>query len=520
MGKIPNTHLILLKSNISQWILVAKGLITELETEGVIKKPDGLTVKIKINLTKEGVKFNSETDTEVIPQLFSYYFNPINKDLRKELILTMSKVIAELKGEFSFLLKYGDFLFAYKNMNPIIVGFLKNEVFISSDINLVMNNSEEYVILEDNGFFICTFEKDKLDYEFLDSSFNKVEIKFNKSIIHNTSSIKYTDYFMEQEILEQQNINALLSKDNLISINYFLEKIKGKKGIISGAGGSYYASMYLHYRLLECEILSQFILAAELKNYVNSISDDTLIVVFSQSGETADLIYPLKEISKLNHEIFAITNCKNSTLDRLAKKSINLNCGKEIAVASTKAFSAQVFFSEIIFSKLKNFSLDIAIFEKNFMKIIYHIFKKVNILSYNYSSCKDFFYLGRNRYYPLALEGALKLKEIAYIHAEGFAGGELKHGSLALIEKNIPCVILGGDEEIISNAIELKTRGAFIIGIDSVQNEVYDYFIQVPEEFKEIFSVIAMQIFALQMCLILEHNPDKPRNLAKSVTVK
>ena len=102
--------------------------------------------KIKINLTKEGVKFNSETDTEVIPQLFSYYFNPINKDLRKELILTMSKVIAELKGEFSFLLKYGDFLFAYKNMNPIIVGFLKNEVFISSDINLVMNNSEEYVI--------------------------------------------------------------------------------------------------------------------------------------------------------------------------------------------------------------------------------------------------------------------------------------------------------------------------------------------------------------------------------------
>ena len=154
------------------------------------------------------------------------------------------------------------------------------------------------------------------------------------------------------------------------------------------------------------------------------------------------------------------------------------------------------------------------------MKIVYNIFKKVNILSSKYSSCRDFFYLGRNRYYPLALEGALKLKEIAYIHAEGFAGGELKHGSLALIEKNVPCVILGGDDEIISNAIELKTRGAFIIGIDSKQNEVYDYFISVPEEFKEIFSIITMQIFALQMCLQLEHNPDKPRNLAKSVTVK
>ena len=342
----------------------------------------------------------------------------------------------------------------------------------------------------------------------------------NKSIVKNTQVLRYTDYFMEQEILEQQNISALLIKENLISISYFLEKIKEKKVIITGAGGSYYAAMYLHYRLLECEVLSQFILAAELKNYINSISEDTLIVVFSQSGETADLIYPLKEISKLNHEIFAITNCKDSTLDRLAKKSIHLNCGREIAVASTKAFSAQVFFSEIVFSKLKKRELDINFFENNFMKIVYNIFKKVNILSSKYSSCRDFFYLGRNRYYPLALEGALKLKEIAYIHAEGFAGGELKHGSLALIEKNVPCVILGGDDEIISNAIELKTRGAFIIGIDSKQNEVYDYFISVPEEFKEIFSIITMQIFALQMCLQLEHNPDKPRNLAKSVTVK
>jgi len=489
--------------------------------------------EIKNKLENENVIFSSQTDSEVIPQLFAKYFDKNNLNINDELLKTIKKVLNELKGEFSFILKYKQYLIIYKNINPIIIGESKNEIFISSDSSLVQNNSNNYKMLEDGEIFFVELNNSKdIIFEHYDKNFNEIERGFNKSLKEEEVITKNTKYFMEKEMLEQKNIKKILTKTNHENLKYLISEIKNnskyKKIFISAAGTSYHASIYLHYTLLENEIMSNIILASELKNYINIIKD-SIIIVFSQSGETADLIFPLKELEE-NNEIFTITNTKNSTLDRFAKKSIYLNCGKEIGVASTKAFTSQIFISiwinEILnknnISKI-NESLKITNFQKYeilFEKILEKNIPIIKKICFENKDSSDFFFLGRDKNFPLALEGALKLKEISYIHAEGFAGGELKHGSLALIEKDVPSIIIGDSDEIISNAIEIKTRGGIIIGISEKNNEVFDYFLEVPNLHKDIFITLMLQYIAFEMTLLKGYNPDKPRNLAKSVTVK
>ncbi len=506
-------------------------------------------IQIRDKLKNLGYIFLSQTDTEVIPHLYSYYYQDIedtrnhqiheyqtfsdahekiisgqseqsSDSIKLNLIEATKKVIKELSGEFSFLLKYENYVLGYKNINPIIVGVNEEEIFISSDSNLVQKNSNNYFILEDNEFFIASINDINFNLDFYDKNFNLISKPSHISKSEIKSYNKVTKYYMQKEILDQKSLINFITKDNLESINYFIENIKNKKVIISGAGTSYHAAIFLHYTLLKLGVLSQLVLASELNNY-SSLIKDSLIVVFSQSGETADLIYPLREL-KNNNEIFTITNTTNSTLDRFAKRSIYLNCEKEVAVASTKAFTFQMFFSKVIEALVNNNDLETQIseYEGIFDTILIKNEETLNNICKDYHKSKSFFFIGRNEYYPLALEGALKLKEISYIHAEGFAGGELKHGSLALIQKGVPVVVIGDGSEIISNAIEIKTRGGIIIGINENNNEVYDYYLEVPIEYKEIFTTILMQILSLKMALILGYNPDKPRNLAKSVTVK
>lgn len=460
-------------------------------------------------------EFNSDTDTEVIPALYSHYYKDLG-DIRKSLIETTKKVIAKLKGEFSFLLKFENLVLGYKNINPIIVGESADEVFISSDSNLVQSNSKEYYILDDNEFFICEFDE-SISLDFYDKNFNLIT-KLNKiSKNLNLEVEKETKYFMEKEILEQRNLRNFLTDENLDSIKYLVSKFN-QNIILSAAGTSYHACLYLHYSLLELGINSQIILASELNNYVDVLNNN-LIIIFSQSGETADLIYPLKELESSN-EIFTITNSPNSTLDRFAKNSVYLNCGKEVAVASTKAFTFSMFMSYVLKSIYLGEEIDLSKFEEIFNFVLEKNEKVLDEICLNFIDSNDFFFIGRDSNYPLAIEAALKLKEISYIHAEGFAGGELKHGSLALIEEGIPVVSIGASQEIISNAIEIKTRGGKIIGVTNLNNKIFDFYLYVPEFFEDIFTTILLQKLALKMTLLKGFNPDKPRNLAKSVTVK
>ena len=290
--------------------------------------------------------------------------------------------------------------------------------------------------------------------------------------------------------------------------------------VLTAAGTSYHAAYVMHHDLLRSGIMSSIILASELHNYKEVISD-SIIVVFTQSGETADLIYPLRELRDSN-EIFTITNTANSTLARFANRLVMLNCGREISVASTKAFTAQVFVSHLLSYELKGKNIldNLSTYENDFDSLVESCNGVLDEVCDKYFSAPDVFFIGRNQFHPFALEGALKLKEVSYIHAEGFAGGELKHGTLALITDDVPVVVLGSCDEIMSNAIEIKTRGGVLIGISSKENPIYDFFIKVPENFEEIFGTVVMQLLSLKMAQKLNLNPDKPRNLAKSVTVK
>ncbi len=475
-----------------------------------------LDIKTKF---KNKINFISESDTEVIPQLYSYFIKE-TKDSKSDLLLVTKKILKKLKGEFSFIIKYKNILLAYKNINPIIVGTKKNEIIISSDIGLVQNNSQKHNILNDNEILIAAFEEGKTNSSLL-HNFKKITPKWRKSVKSIMTVNKEHKTFMEKEIYEQKYIRNLITSENLSSVNYLKNTIKNKKNLVlTAAGTSYYAAYYMHYMLLEEGINSNVILASELNNYTKVIQNST-IVVLSQSGETADLIHPLKALRDEN-DIFTITNTPSSTLDRFASRSIYLNCGREIAVAATKSFSSQIFVTYLLKQKLSGEKIieKLNKYEKEFDKVLAKNKPIIKEICKRFKKSKDFFFIGRGKNHPLALEGALKLKEISYIHAEGFAGGELKHGTLALIEKGVPVVALGDSEDIISNAIEIKTRGGVIIGISSKKSAIFDYHLSIPKYYEEIFMTVLMQQLSFEMTLKLGYNPDKPRNLAKSVTVK
>ena len=468
---------------------------------------------------KDKINFISESDTEVIPQLYSYYLKE-TKDSKSDLLLATKKIMEKLNGEFSFVVKYKNILLTYKNINPIIIGTKKNEIIISSDIGLVQNNSQKYNILNDDEILITSIENGNINLSLL-HNFEKITFDWKKSVKSEMVVNKEHGTYMEKEIYEQKYIRNLITSENLSSINYLNNTIKNKKNLVlTAAGTSYHAAYYMHYMLLKEGINSDVILASELNNYTKVITN-SMIVVISQSGETADLIHPLKALRDEN-EIFTITNTPNSTLDRFASRSIHLNCGREIAVASTKAFSSQIFVAYLLKEKIskKKISEKLSTYEREFDKVLAKNKPIIKEICKKFKKSKDFFFIGRDENHPLALEGALKLKEISYIHAEGFAGGELKHGTLALIEKGIPVVVLGNSQETISNAIEIKTRGGIIIGISDQKSIIFDYHLSIPKYYKEIFMTVLIQQLALEMTLELDRDPDKPRNLAKSVTVK
>jgi glucosamine--fructose-6-phosphate aminotransferase (isomerizing) len=477
---------------------------------------------VKSDLVNSGVVFSSETDTEILTHLFSKYFIDTGF-IERDLLTCSTKVFKDLKGEFSFVVKYKNAILAYKNINPIVVGVFEenSEIYLCSDSGLVQNNSDKFYILNDGEVFTSSISKSGE----ISSHFFRDLVPFDPEF---KSSIKSFDEgendfstYMEKEIYEQKNLRNIITSSNLSSIKYLKNALQhGRNVVLTAAGTSYHAAYVMHYELLRAGIVSLVILASELHNYRKVITD-SIIVVFTQSGETADLIYPLRELRDSN-EIFTITNTANSTLARFANRVVMLNCGREVSVASTKAFTAQVFVSHLLSRELVGNHIldDLTIYEDDFDSLLKSCDSVLDEVCERFYNQNNFFFIGRNQFHPFALEGSLKLKEVSYIHAEGFAGGELKHGTLALITDNVPVVVLGNCDEIISNAIEIKTRGGVLIGISSRENPVFDYFIKVPENFEEIFGTVVMQLLSLKMAHKLGLNPDKPRNLAKSVTVK
>ncbi len=475
--------------------------------------------EIKNNL--KGFNFKGQTDTEVLT-------NYIQSELDGDTLESFEKVLSKLKGTYaiSFLKRGEDRIYFARKSSPLVLGIGKECNFVSSDVTSFFEKTKKVIYLEDGDYGYIEDNKIKIF-----NSGSEVERK-KSTITWDIDKAKKGEFehFMLKEISEQVDVikHVLMQdKDNILSIS---KELKNKKLFMVACGTSYNAALAAEYEFLKKGIMPKVIRAHEFKNYSKFVDENSIILAISQSGETIDLIDALKSIKNSGTEIISIVNVQGSTLDRMSDKRIYMNVGPEICVLSTKSYTASVSILMLL-AGCMNESYETIKEELN--EINRHIYyltsenarKYIKELSQLLRYTNHLFTIGRKRDYPTAMEAALKIKEVSYIHAEGFAGGQIKHGPIAMIENGTPCIVFvpnDNSDEILSNAQELKSRGAFIIGVSDTNHNVFDFWIKVrgPDKFSPILRTIPIQILAYYLAVLKGLDPDKPRNLAKSVTVK
>ncbi len=500
---------------------------------------------LKENLISRGHKFISETDTEVVPHLLEEFYNG-------NFLESVQKVLKKIEGSYSlvFMSKaHPDTLICAKQDNPLVVGLGNGENFIASDIPAIISKTRNAYILNDGE--IAVVKKDSVKI------FNRNGEVVEKKIFHvnwNAEAAEKGGYehFMLKEINEQpkavrDTISKRISKDGAsieLELGWdknFLDSIN--KIYIIACGTAYHAGLVAKFyieklarKLVEVDVASEY-------RYRNPIVDDkTLVIVISQSGETSDTLAALKESRRLGAKTLAITNVVGSSIAREAEQVIYTVAGPEIAVASTKAYTTQlilVFMLALYMAQIgKTISTERARELIDLLKKIPAQISEtlsdvdpIKTFARQYGFNEDVFYIGRSLDYCVALEGALKLKEISYIHAEAYASGELKHGTLALIVEGVPVIALATQksvyEKTISNIKEVKARDAVVIGIgaagDTELEKYLDHVIFVPntdELLIPLLTVVPLQLLAYYAAITRGCDVDKPRNLAKSVTVE
>ncbi|MEM3727501.1 MAG: isomerizing glutamine--fructose-6-phosphate transaminase, partial [Candidatus Bathyarchaeia archaeon] len=340
------------------------------------------------------------------------------------------------------------------------------------------------------------------------------------------------NYFMIKEILEQvETIQKAAEQDEEILFKVAEEIKNASKIFLVACGSSYHACLVASYLLSKISKIYAFaILASEFPNYLHLLDKNTLVIAVSQSGETADVLEAVDLAKKNGSKVISIVNVIGSSLYRNSDKSLLMRSGPEISVLSTKTYTSKLAIFLLIAYSIAGKYEEGKRKLSYLWNIIYNLTSEttrnyIKKLAEKLKNEAHIFLIGRGLSYPTALEAALKIKEVAYIHAEAFAGGELKHGPIALIENNTPCIVFvskENKEEILSNAIEIKSRGGYIIGVSPENYSPFDFLIKVPEveEANPICQIIPIQILSYQLALLRGFDPDKPRNLAKSVTVK
>ncbi len=489
-------------------------------------------------LKGRGFNFYSETDTEIIPNMIEYFMKRGNN-----FVDACIKTFNKIEGSFAVVVLYENALkdehlmIGVRNGSPLVVGVTNKKgkkgektFYLASDIPAFLEYTNRIIFLNDGEMVILNKDAEFYNYK-TNKRINKKTEKIEWSI-EQAEKGKYK-HFMIKEINEQGLTIKNAVKQNKKLIDNVVEEIeKADNVLFVGAGTSYHACVSASYIFSEIAGKKvEPVLACEFSRYENFISDKSLIIAVSQSGETADLLEAVKKAKAKNAKIVSIINVFGSTLMRLSDYNIMMNAGPEICVLSTKSYTAQIAIITLLaYTLTKKFDEGREIIERvsnEVAKIIKENKDRLRSLGDRIIKSKkeNLFLIGRNYDYPTALEGALKIKEVSYLHAEGFAGGELKHGTIALIEKDVPVIALVSDKmekQILSNAMEVKARGGFVIGIASKNNPVFDYFIKVPEfgVCNEITMIIPIQILAYHLAVLRGLDPDKPRNLAKSVTVK
>jgi glucosamine--fructose-6-phosphate aminotransferase (isomerizing) len=508
---------------------------------GIIENFSELRGKLEAN----GYKFVSETDTEVVPHLIDYYLKQL-----PDFINAFEAALKDIRGAYSIVAISSlepDTIYAARLSSPLVLGVGKNENFIASDPSAIIDYTKKVIYLEDydiavitkNNIKVRNLKKDKtvapkvelIDFDNKEALLGDYPNFMLKEIYEAPGAIRSASL---GRALADKNLIKLGGLDNVIGQLKYIDRI-----VIVGMGTSYYAGLVGEYLIEELASKPVEVQLASEFNYRNEpFSRSTALIAISQSGETADTIAALKKVEDYGVLRLGIVNVVGSSIARITDAGVYCHAGPEKAVASTKAFIAQVSVLLLIAlnlndGKTKRFKpllqeLDVL---PDKAALILDQAENIRAIAEKYAGYRDFLYIGRHSAFPAALEGALKLKEVSYIHAEGYAAGEMKHGPLAMINEEFPTFAIATDSPLLqktySNIQEIRARKGPVIAIASEGNkdiiELCDDVIFVPKtepETQPILQAIVMQLFAYYIAMKLGHDVDRPRNLAKSVTVE
>ena len=507
---------------------------------GIIENSD----EIKKDLEKKGLKFKSQTDTEVITLLITEALK------NNEPLDSVYKTLKKLKGSFALGIifkNYKNIIIGARRGSPLAVGYSNDENYLGSDSYALKSMTNKISYLDDGD--LCVLSKENV--EFYDVEKNKINKKIH--ILSNDLNLSEKgDYknFMSKEIFEQPNtaktcINEYIDtlKKDINIYNFPIEPKKITKIILIGCGTAYHSCLVAKYWFEELTNVDVEIdIASEFRYRKVNFNTSNLYIFVSQSGETADTAAALSICKKNNVKTCSVVNVVESTIARNSDWVLPIHAGPEIGVASTKAFLGQMLVLYILCLKIAKIrgDLDESVYQENIknlkavpeaLKECLKVENNIQVMAKEFINAKGSMFLGRGLSYPIALEGALKLKELSYLHAEGYPAGEMKHGPLALIEDGLPVIIIAPKdryfEKTLSNMQEVISRGGKILFITDnkkeLMNENIRFGIRVPylgELLSPILLTIPLQLLAYHVAILKNRDIDKPRNLAKSVTVE
>ena len=503
-------------------------------------------MELKEHLMRQGVHFTSDTDTEVVAQLLEFHYNECHNMLE-----AVGRCLRRIEGSYAFGIICADYpnaLIAARKDSPLIIGYGKNGNFIASDVTAIIKYTRDVAYMDDGEIAVLT--ADSVDV--FDDELSPVE-KAHSRIDWDVSAAEKGGYahFMAKEIMEQPEAirktvsprirdGRVVLDDLHLTADYVREL---SRIYVIACGSSYHVgvvSKYIWEKLLRRPV--EVVLASEFRYCDPLVDEKTLVIVISQSGETLDTMAAMREAKRRGGRTLAIVNVVGSSIAREADDVLYTWAGPEIAVATTKAYSTQLIAlyllalkfasvrGKITEQELQNMLEDLRQLPEQISLLLSH---KENVQKFanRYLAAEHVFFIGRGIDYAISLEGSLKLKEISYIHSEAYAAGELKHGTISLIEEGRLVVAVLTQPELykktISNIVEVKSRGAFVMAVTTVGNteveKVADYVIYIPETnpcFTNSLAVVPLQLFGYYVSIGKGLDVDKPRNIAKSVTVE
>ncbi len=481
--------------------------------------------ELKEELLKQGHAFKSETDSEVIAHLLEHYYS-LKNDAKEAMINTCNRLV----GSFAFVAVFDDStLCGARYDEPLIVGITNDGYFVSSDVLGFLKYTDNAIFLDNKDIVMLKGNTLSL-FDFNGHGVVRLATKVAKEL-GDTDKGLYAHYTLK-EIHEQKYTINKSTQQNKETVEKFCDALKGGRDIfITGSGTSYHSALlakHILYRYSKTRV--EAIMSSEFQYSSELLDKNSVLIAISQSGETADVLQSVKKAKEKGARVLSIVNVATSSLARLSDCFLEVKCGPEVGVAATKSFTSQLavlyLIADTMGGNLTGITADMA----NIMTAVEDTLRletRIAEVAKEVKGAKDIYIVGRSVHLPICLEGALKIKELAYIHAEGMAAGEMKHGPLALIDKGSVVIVLNPHDstytDMVSNAHVLKSRGARVISISSNDDPAYDYCINIPiirESLLPFVEIVPLQLLAYFLALYNNIDPDYPRNLAKSVTVK